>query len=112
MAEDRMESLQCYIHRFSVSLCLSEIKRIQICYNQRFLSIEKKTAVTDVVKIDTKQSNVKTFTGFQELVFYCSSMGTHVSAFYSSYTSLNQYKLDAACKKWAKIPDPCSAGYI
>ena len=88
MAEVQEESLKCYIHRFGVSLDLKNIRRIQLCYNQRFLSIEKHDSSLEVIKIDTKQDNTNIVEDVEQWV--CFSF-----VFYHHITYLSSLTLSA-----------------
>lgn len=53
------EILKCYIHRFGISLSFKDITSIKICQSQRYISIEKENSLLEIIKLDTKQNNVK-----------------------------------------------------
>ncbi|CAC5394702.1 SPG11 [Mytilus coruscus] len=53
------EILKCYIHRFGISLPFKDIISLKICQSQRYISIEKENSLLEIIKLDTKQSNVK-----------------------------------------------------
>ncbi|XP_076102993.1 spatacsin-like isoform X1 [Mytilus galloprovincialis] len=53
------EILKCYIHRFGISLSFKDITSLKICQSQRYISIEKENSLLEIIKLDTKQNNVK-----------------------------------------------------